>query len=217
MKLYSGPLSLFTAKVRIALDEKALPYQRIDVGWSRADRYLPHHPEVSRLNPKAEVPVLVDGDVVVYDSSQIFEYLDDAYPEPPLYPKDAAERARCRRLEAWADEIFFPNVWDLIEEAFYPAADDRRDPARLSGAHQRIAELHRQLDGELGKRQHLCGDFSVADIAAFVFVSSAATLGAPPAEGLVALTGWLARVGARPAVGKEVAGLTEAAAKAMAG
>ena len=46
MKLYSGPLSLFTAKVRIALAEKALDYERIEVGWSIADRYLPHHPDV---------------------------------------------------------------------------------------------------------------------------------------------------------------------------
>lgn len=40
MKLYSGPLSLFTAKVRIALAEKGLPYERIEVGWSRRDRFL---------------------------------------------------------------------------------------------------------------------------------------------------------------------------------
>ena len=59
MKLYSGPLSLFTAKVRIALAEKELDYERIEVGWSLADRYRPHHPDVVALNPKAEVPVLV--------------------------------------------------------------------------------------------------------------------------------------------------------------
>src|SRR5262249_20677067 len=58
MKLYSGPLSLFTAKVRIALDEKALACERIEVGWSLRDRYLPHHPDVAALNPKRQVPVL---------------------------------------------------------------------------------------------------------------------------------------------------------------
>ena len=87
MKLYSGPLSLFTAKVRIALDEKRLDYQRIEVGWSLAKRYQPHHPDVVALNPKRQVPVLVDGDVVVYDSTQIFEYLEERHPEPPLYPR----------------------------------------------------------------------------------------------------------------------------------
>ena len=60
MQLYSGPLSLFTAKVRIALDEKDIDYERIEVGWSLASRYEPHHPEVARRNPKKQVPVLVD-------------------------------------------------------------------------------------------------------------------------------------------------------------
>ena len=53
MKLYSGPLSLFTAKVRIALDEKGLAHERISVPWSLAARYEPKHPDVVALNPKA--------------------------------------------------------------------------------------------------------------------------------------------------------------------
>ena len=83
MKLYSGPLSLFTAKVRIALDEKDVPYERIEVGWSLAKRYEPHHPDVVALNPKKQVPVLVDGDVVVYDSTLILEYLEERFPRSP--------------------------------------------------------------------------------------------------------------------------------------
>lgn len=59
MKLYSGPLSLFTAKVRIALDEKGLDYDRVEVGWSREDRYLPHHPDVVALNPGKQHPSLL--------------------------------------------------------------------------------------------------------------------------------------------------------------
>ena len=103
MKLYSGPLSLFTAKVRIALDEKALAYERVEVGWSLANRYEPHHPDVVALNPKRQVPVLVDGDVVVYDSTLIFEYLEERQPQPALAPRDPAGRARCRQLEAFAE------------------------------------------------------------------------------------------------------------------
>ena len=110
MKLYSGPLSLFTAKVRIALGEKRLDYERIEVGWSFEHRYRPHHPEVAALNPKGEVPVLVDGDCVVYDSTLILEYLDDRYPELPLRPAEPSGRARCRQLEAAADELLFPPI-----------------------------------------------------------------------------------------------------------
>ena len=55
MKLYSGPISLFTAKVRIALAEKGIPVERVEVGWTRERRYEPHHPDVVALNPKRQV------------------------------------------------------------------------------------------------------------------------------------------------------------------
>ena len=75
MKLYSGPLSLFSAKARIALGEKRLAHDLIQVGWSRATAYEPHHPDVVALNPTRQVPILVDGDAVGCDSTLIFEYL----------------------------------------------------------------------------------------------------------------------------------------------
>jgi glutathione S-transferase len=205
VKLYSGPLSLFTAKVRVALDEKGLPYERIEVGWSLERRYEPHHPEVCRLNPKRQVPVLVDGELSVYDSTQIFEYLEERYPEPALYPRDLAGRVRCRRLEAAADEILFPPLWDLIDGGFYPGA---RNEARLGAARGALAGEHERLDRELAGRDYLCGDFSVADIGSFIMVHAAATLGAPPAEGHLALAAWLERMRSRPAVRREVDALT---------
>jgi len=52
VQLYSGSISLFTAKVRVALDEKQLAYERTEVGWSLEHRYEPHHPDVVRLNPQ---------------------------------------------------------------------------------------------------------------------------------------------------------------------
>jgi glutathione S-transferase len=205
MKLYSGPLSLFTAKVRIALAEKGLPYESIEVGWSRVDRYLPHHPEVVRLNPKAEVPVLVDGDTSVYDSTLILQYLEDAYPEPALYPRSSSARARCRQLEAAADELLFPRVWDLIEEVFYPASDDSRDPERAGAAHAGLAQLASQLEKDFGAGPWLCGEaFSVADLALFVFFHAAATLGAPLPEACTSLRTWFERTAARPSVAREV-------------
>jgi glutathione S-transferase len=203
MKLYSGPLSLFTAKVRIALEEKGLAYERIEVDWSLARRYEPHHPDVAALNPKGQVPVLVDGELAVYDSTLIFEYLEDRYPTPPLYPADVPGRARCRRLEAAADELLFPPLWELIDGAFYPAAAGR-DEARLAGARAALAREHARLERELGERAYLCDFFSVADIASFIMIHSAASLGTPPAESHVALRGWLERMRSRPAVRAEI-------------
>lgn len=179
MKLYSGPLSLFTAKVRIALAEKGLDYERIEVGWSPEHRYEPHHPDVVALNPKKQVPVLVDGDVVVYDSTLIFEYLEERTPDLPLYPEGLASRVRCRQLEAGADEILFPFVWDLVEERFYPKPGGE-DTARTAAATQGIAAYEEGLEKQLAEGPYLCGPFGVADIANFIFVFTAASLGAPP-------------------------------------
>ena len=206
MKLYSGPLSLFTAKVRVALEEKGLAYERVEVGWSLAQRYEPHHPDVAALNPKGQVPVLVDGDLAVYDSTLIFEYLEDRYPAPPLYPATVAGRARCRQLEAAADELIFPALWDLIDGAFYPAAAGGRDEARLARARAALTREHARLERELerGGRAYLCEGFSVADIASFIIVHSAASLGAAPAEEHAALRGWLERMRSRPAVRREI-------------
>jgi len=204
MKLYSGPLSLYTAKVRIALAEKAVPYERIEVGWSLGARYQPHHPDVVALNPKAEVPVLVDGDLVVYDSTQILEYLEERSPEPRLYPIELRARARARRLEAWADEIFFAPVWDLIDQGFYPGESGAEI---LSRARAQIAQFHLDLEKDLGSGPYLCGDFGVADLAVFVMMNAASTLGAPIAAERVALAQWYARVASRPAVAEETSAM----------
>src|SRR6266704_5867910 len=104
MKLYSGPLSLFARKVEIALGEKGLAFEREMVPFTQAAGYAPKHPAVLAANPKAQVPVLVDGDLTLFDSTLIFEYLEDAYATPPLYPPGAKARARCRLIELSADE-----------------------------------------------------------------------------------------------------------------
>lgn len=217
MKLYSGPLSLFTAKVRIVLAEKDLAHERVEVGWSLADRYEPHHPEVVARNPRRQVPVLVDGDLTVYDSTVVNEYLEERYPAPALLPADTALRARCRQLEASADEELFPFVWDLIEEVFYPAAAGERDGTRLAAARSGVADWCAAREKDLAGRPYLCGDYSLADIAAFVFLNAAATLGAPIPEALTELRAWSERMAARPAVATEVAGMQAFVAKVLAG
>lgn len=216
MKLYSGPLSLFTAKVRVALAEKGLPYEKISVGWSLSDRYLPHHPDVVALNPKAEVPVLVDEGLVVYDSTIINEYLEERHPEPALFPSDAAARARCRQLEAAADEILFRSVWDLIEETFYPMTESERNPERKARAQKALGEHFARLDDELRGGDYLCGSFSVADIGTFIMVNATATLGVAPGPELERLVRWDARLRERPSIATEVGEMTNFVRSAFA-
>jgi glutathione S-transferase len=210
MKLYSGPLSLFTAKVRIALDEKAVPYEKIDVPFSRAGGYQPKHPDVLAINPKGQVPVVVDEGLALYDSTIILEYLEDRYPTPALYPRDVRERARCRQLEAAADEVFFPNVVELIQEVFYKPDPATRDAKRVAAATERIAAVYDRLERDLERREYLCGAFSVADIGWFLTTSFASNLGASPAASLPRVGAWLARVASRPSVQREQEGMRAA-------
>jgi glutathione S-transferase len=209
MKLYSGPLSLFSGKVRIALAEKGLSYELVSVPFTRAG-YQPKHPVVAAVNPKAQVPVLEDGELMLCDSTLILEYLEDRHPAPPLYPADPVGRARCRQLEAAADEILFPSVFELITEVFYKPDAASRDAGRIARAAGAVARHYDGLEERLGERPWLCGDFTVADIGYFLTVTFASGLGAPLGDAQPRLRAWYDRALARPAVAAEVTGLTTA-------
>src|SRR3954451_16160072 len=112
VRLFSGPLSMFGAKAQIAALEKALDFELIMVPFETA--YEPKHPEVIRVNPKRQVPVLIHGDLEIFDSTQIFEYFEDLQPDPALWPREPQARARARLLEHRADEVYFPHVVRLM-------------------------------------------------------------------------------------------------------
>lgn len=213
MKLYSGPLSLFSAKARIALGEKGLAHDLVQVGWNRRTAYEPHHPDVVALNPKRQVPVLVDDELVVYDSTLIFEYLEERAPSPPLYPSDRAERARCRQQEAAADEIWFPHVWTLIRARVYGSPDDE---ASVPAAVRALEDLYDRFDRVLEGREYHSGAFGVADIGTFIMTHAASTLGAPVPPSLRRMHAWSERVAARPAVRQVIADMSAAAARGLA-
>jgi glutathione S-transferase len=132
LRLYSGPLSMFGAKAQIAMLEKGLDFALVMVPFHMQRLYDPKHPDVLRINPKRQVPVLTDGDLEIFDSTQIFEYLEDAHPQPPLWPRDTKARARARLLELKSDEVYFPHIIRLMglqETPGDPAAIAARDAA----------------------------------------------------------------------------------------
>jgi len=200
VKIYSGPLSMFGAKAEIAAREKGVAFELEMVPFSIETLYEPKHPDVLRINPKQQVPVLVDDDLELFDSTQIFEYLEDLCPEPPLWPRDARERARARLLELGSDEVFFAEVQLLMPRQRSAAGEDRVAEA-ISAIHAYYDRMERQL----GDREHLAGPFSYADIAFYLAQFYATFLGEPPRDDQPCLAEWRARVFARPAVA-EVAG-----------
>jgi glutathione S-transferase len=112
MRLFSGPLSMFGAKAETAALEKGLDFELVMVPFE--ERYEPKHPEVLRINPKQQVPILIHGDLEIFDSTQIFEYFEDLQPRPALWPRGPVARARARLLELKSDEIYFPHIIRLM-------------------------------------------------------------------------------------------------------
>lgn len=199
IRLYTGPLSMFGAKAEIALREKGLDFERIAVTFTAGDRYEPKHPEVVRVNPKQQVPVLIHDGVEIFDSTQIFEYLEDAFPSPPLWPISTAERAEARQLELKSDEVFFPFIIRLMG-----LEDTPDDPAAVA-ARNAAARFYEQMDARLAVRPFLAGEYSYADIAFFMAQLFGERKGALMTSATRRLLEWRARVLERPPV-RSVAG-----------
>lgn len=203
--LYSGPLSMFGAKAQIAALEKHLDIDLIMVPFEMKALYEPKHPQVLRINPKRQVPVLVHsgpwGDLEIFDSTQIFEYFEDLAPQPPLWPASPAERARARLLELKSDEVYFPHIIRLMGLQQMP--DDPAAVAGRAGATAFYDELETQIgDG----REWLSGPvFTYADIAFYMAQIFGDRMGAPIPASHRRLIAWRDRMGQRASV-REVAG-----------
>jgi glutathione S-transferase len=219
MRLLSGPLSLFSGKVRVALDEKGAGYTLDSVPFTRDGGYDPKPAEVLARNPRAQVPILVEDDgFAVWDSTVILEYLEERFPEPPLFPTGLRARARCRQLETAADDVCFPHVWTLIRERFYQPDPARQDAAAIAAATGGILAQQAELADVVAEHPHLCGEaFTVADVAWVLTLDFARRLGVPLRDDRPALAAWAERVHARPSVQREIARLDEAAARILAG
>lgn len=194
MQLFTGPLSMFGAKVEIAALEKGLAFERVMVPFDRDDRYQPRHPQVLRVNPKQQVPVLIDGPVELFDSTQIFEYLEDLQPQPALWPAAIAARAQARKLEHLADEAFFPNVVQLF------SLQDAMQSAPAIAACAACAQHYAAMEALLAEHDYLAGQYSYADIALYMAHVFADRKGAGMTDATPRLVAWRDRVGQRAAV-----------------
>jgi glutathione S-transferase len=197
--LYSGPLSMFGAKVQIAALEKGLDFDLVLVPFDFTTLYTPKHPEVLRINPKRQVPVLVHGDLEIFDSTQIFEYLEDLQPTPALWPADVRERARARLLEHQSDEVYFPHVVRLM--GLEHDLQGEAAQAAIEACRHYYAAMEAQLEG----RDYLAGAYTFADIAFYMAALFGERKGAPLREETPRLLAWRDRMSARPPV-RQVAG-----------
>jgi glutathione S-transferase len=197
IKLYDFLPCPFGQKVRIALAEKSLSYELVPVDIGKGEQ---RRPEFLRLNPYGRVPVLIDEDTVVYDSTIINEYLDDEYPDPPILPRIefSSLRARARLFEDFADTSFTPQVGQLMTEMV--KAEGERDQNRVQRLRQTIERVLDYVNRELQGQHFLAGEFSVADVGFAPRLVILNELGIDASAGRSNIEAWLGRLLERPSV-----------------
>jgi glutathione S-transferase/RNA polymerase-associated protein len=197
MLLYEHPLSPYVQKVKIALREKGVPFEcAVPDGLGNGG----DGSGFIAANPRAEVPALVDGDVRIFDSTIILEYIEEKWPNPPMLPPTPAERARVRMIEDVCDTHLEAINWGLGEIRFFGRAPGSLGETLRVNAGRQLAQLYRWLEAELGGRDWFNGTaFGWGDLSVAPFLNMSAFFGFAPAEDSP-LDRWLTRVGRRPAV-----------------
>jgi len=194
IKLYTFPPSTNSRKVRIALLEKGLEFERITIDLTKRDQ---KNPDYLKIHPFGQIPALDDEGFVVYDSTVINEYLEDEYPYPSLMPSDSEGRARARMMEDFRDSHFNPYFVHLIQESRKPEAE--RDAQRIDNAKVEITKAFDRTEAELQGKDYLAGPFSLADVAFMANIELLDRFGIPVDPVKYKNTvAWIARLKARP-------------------
>jgi glutathione S-transferase len=166
--LYYGSGSPFAWRVQLALEHKGLPYERKVLSFSAGDT---RKPEFLALNPRHRVPVIVDGDFVLFESNAIVEYLEDAYPASGarLFPGDARTRALARRLIMEVDNYFDEAIDPLTTQAFQRKPEER-DAKEVAASRAAVIDelvyFTKAMRGDF-----LAGPLSAADFAFDPYIS----------------------------------------------
>ena len=160
IKLYDFKSSPNCQRVRVVLAEKNLPYETVQVDL-RAHAHKT--PEFLKLNPNGKVPVITDGDTVLYESCIINEYLDEKYPTPPLMPHDPAKKAKARILTDYGLTHLEGPYQKLRMEMMKDEKEQNKDV--IAAAQAELKRLMQRLENEIGDQCYLIGDFSLADAA----------------------------------------------------
>jgi glutathione S-transferase len=166
--LYYGSGSPYAWRAQLALEHKALPYELKVLSFAAGET---RKPEFLALNPRHRVPVLVDDDFVLYESSAIVEYLDDAYPGrgAPLFPGDARTRAIIRRMICEVDEDFDAALDPLTTQAFSKKPEERDAKAIADSRKALVDEL--ALVSQSMRGDYLAGPLSAADYALYTLLA----------------------------------------------
>lgn len=198
LKLHHLDRSPFGWKVRIVLEEKSVPYKLIVPENKSED------PAFLKLNPFRLTPVLeLENGATIYESTVINEYLEDAYPEPAMLPKDPYERARVRLIEDTTDQYLYAALRDFRMSQFEYAPPflvrkraDEVDRKLLESSRVKVHEHLTRLESDLAGRTYFGGAmFSLADAGlAPPLTASLKLLGVLPDKRYPLIAAWSSRV-----------------------
>jgi GSH-dependent disulfide-bond oxidoreductase len=196
LQVYYFP-TLNGQKVTIFLEETGLQYEIVPVNILRGEQ---HRDSFLTINPNGTIPALVDGEVTVFESAAILQYLGRKTGR--FYPPGEAVRARIDSWLFWQMSALGPMSGQVnwFERA---ARKEGREPAETSLALHRFRKaterLFRVLDRGLDDREFLCGDYSIADMCCWTWIDKYPDNGGGLAP-YPALKAWHERIAARPAV-----------------
>src|SRR5699024_3037351 len=153
MQLYSGTTCPFSQRCRFVLFEKGMDFEIRDI-----DLY--NKPEdIATMNPYGQVPILVERDLILYESNIINEYIDERFPHPQLMPADPVMRARTRLFLFNFEKELFSHVRILEDRT---ASEGKAHELARHSIRDRLA----QLAPMLVKNKYLLGEeFSMLDVA----------------------------------------------------
>ena len=195
IKLYDFLSSPNCQRVKVVLEEKKLPYEKIPVDLKAKEQ---KKPEFLKLNPYGKVPVIIDGATVLYESLIINEYLEEKYPEPALLAKDPAKRAKIRILIDYGmNHIDVPYQKIRLEML---KDEKERNQETIDQAKKDLKNLLQRLEREIGDQPYLAGDFSLLDAALIPRFIRMEGMGVFPDASLSRLGAWLKRMKDRPSV-----------------
>ncbi|TPX31247.1 hypothetical protein SmJEL517_g05385 [Synchytrium microbalum] len=198
--LYHAPTSPFGNKLKIIMYEKGIDFALPPLSETPANIFL--------ANPRSEVPLLKHGDVVLFDSRVIAEYLEEVFPDKPMWPKNPALKAKGRVIADVVDTHLEGITWGIGEITFFnrtPPGSKLREEM-LEKATSQIQDYFTFLSTQLTGMDYFGGDvFSISDAAVASHVMGCVARGILPPAGSN-LARWWAVVEQRPSVAKVIEG-----------
>lgn len=164
MKIYADPITVNCRKVLAGMDFLGAPFERVHVDYFQGEQKSPAY---TAINPNQSLPALVDGNLVLWESNAILQYVADKMNNTSAYSLDPVKRADINRWLLWEAAHWFPSCYVyLVENCVKPLLGSAPDLANIAAQDENFHKLAGILDERLSKSRFIAGEApSIADIA----------------------------------------------------